>query len=98
MISRCSRSAISLSRPTNCIDRAPIIARSSDSAVNSAIDTDRRELEDVIGSTSRSSRFTGGCSAASAIGIVTASDSGRSLRPWHRGHSVADMYCIMYSR
>ena len=96
MISRCSLSAISRSRPLNCIDRAPSSARSSESAVKSAIDASLRAFEASIGSVS--SFVEGGCAAASASGIVTASDSGRSRFPWQRGHSVADMYCIMYSR
>ena len=32
------------------------------------------------------------------MGMVTARDSGRRRRPLQRGQTVADMYCIMYSR
>ena len=45
-----------------------------------------------------SSSCDGRMSVASAMGMVTARDSGRRRRPWQRGQVVADMYCIMYSR
>ncbi len=67
------------SRPVKFMLRAPVRARSSESAVKSAMDA----------------AFA---SPPFPMGTVTASDSGRRRRPWQRGHVLADMYCIMYSR
>src|ERR1700756_1564910 len=111
MISRWRRSAMIRSRPVKFMLFADWRARSSGRAVKSAIEKARVPL-DFCGAPAQASKsmpgapaFVGGVSGfflfsefAFGIGMVTARDSGRRRRPLQTGQTVADMYCIMYSR